>query len=387
MPFTGKSTFGAGVDLPELAEDVSDVVSIISPFEAPLLDHLGDSGRVAGSTVHEWLEDELVPNWDTVNQTTFTPNAADSTAITVTTGSRFRAGDVIRLGVSRECALVTDVAGNVLTVVRRYGGTPTSNLSSGLRITNQGNAALEGDDAPSARFTNRVRKRNFTQIFSAGLSVSGTMRAARLAAVGDELEYQKTARLRELVRDLENSVINGVAAAANPQGSATVRRTMNGIIPLISTHHFTPGTGAIPNGGGPGTDLTEPMLNAALKQIWEVSSGRVDTIVCGGSVKRRINGFVAGMRESTLDDERFRERVSVYESDFGTCRVVMSRWMPEGALLMLDSTRLAVLPMSGRSFAYKPLGASGDRDNGMLVGEYTLEMRNEAAHGILRGLT
>lgn len=60
MPFTGKATYSAGVDLPELAEDVSDVIGLISPFETPLLDRLGDAKRAATSTQHEWVEDALV---------------------------------------------------------------------------------------------------------------------------------------------------------------------------------------------------------------------------------------------------------------------------------------------------------------------------------------
>ena len=61
MAFTGKATYSAGSALPELAEDVSDIISIVSPYETPLLDHLGDAARSAGSTYHEWLEDELQP--------------------------------------------------------------------------------------------------------------------------------------------------------------------------------------------------------------------------------------------------------------------------------------------------------------------------------------
>jgi hypothetical protein len=60
MPFTGKATYDAGASLPELMEDVSDIIGIVSPFETPLLDHLGDAKRSASSTVHEWLEDALV---------------------------------------------------------------------------------------------------------------------------------------------------------------------------------------------------------------------------------------------------------------------------------------------------------------------------------------
>ena len=45
MPFTGKATFTAGASLPEIVEEVADIVSIVSPHETPLLDHLGDAHR------------------------------------------------------------------------------------------------------------------------------------------------------------------------------------------------------------------------------------------------------------------------------------------------------------------------------------------------------
>lgn len=105
-----------------------------------------------------------MPNTDTISHTTFAPNATDATAITVANGSRFRAGDAVRPNGAREVLMVLDVIGNVLTVSRRYGGSPGSVLSNGQRLTIIGNATLEGDDAPPARFTNRLRKRNFTQI-------------------------------------------------------------------------------------------------------------------------------------------------------------------------------------------------------------------------------
>lgn len=60
MPFTGKATYAAGTDLPEIMEDVADVIGIVSPYETPLLDYLGDAKRPATSTVHEWIEDALV---------------------------------------------------------------------------------------------------------------------------------------------------------------------------------------------------------------------------------------------------------------------------------------------------------------------------------------
>jgi len=388
MSFSGKSTFSAGTDLPELMEDVSDIISIVSPYETPLLAYLGDAKRPATSTIHEWIEDTLNPNTDLINQAVFSPSATAATSVTVDNGTRFQVGDLVRPGDSAEVMLVTAISTNTLTVVRQYGGSPSSALSDNLKVTILGNAALEGAAALSARFTSRTRKQNYTQIFTATVDVSGTMQAVRTHGVSDELDYQKQERLRELLRDLENCVINGAAPSANPQGSSTVRRSMNGIIKTISTNQYEPDVGSIPAGGGDDSDiLTEAVLNAALRSVWEQSSGRIDTIVAGGLQKRRINQFVGTTdRSYAANEQRLTDGIGVYESDFGVCRVMLSRWVPADTVLLLDSSRLEVLPLINRSFHYKPLAATGDSVTGQLIGEYTLEMRNENAHALIRGL-
>lgn len=388
MPFTGKATYSAGATLPEIVDDVSDLVGIISPFETPLLDHLGDASRWATSTVHEWLEDSLLPNFDQINDSTFV-NPNTDTIFVVDTASKFRVGDLIQCDGSREVMLVTavDTITNTLTVIRSYGGTTAGALADNLVIRILGNAALEGDSRPTARFTTRVRKTNYTQIFTSSVEVSGSEQAVRKHAVADELDYQKSQRLRELVRDLENCVINGTAPSATPEGSSTVRRSLRGIIPAMATNKFQPGQGGFPNGDGAGQNLlNEEILNTALRLIWNNSSGSIDTIVCNGFQKRRIGTLMYPNRQYAAEDEKIKNLVSIYESDFGVCRVVTSRWVPADTVLFLDSSRLAVLPLTGRSFHYKPLGAEGDSEVGELIGEYTLEMRNENAHGLVRSL-
>lgn len=387
MPFTGKATYDAGATLPELVEDVSDIIGLVSPFETALLDHLGDPRRSAGSTLHDWIEDALLPNTDALNQAVFSPAPTTATDLVVDNGDRFRVGDLVRPGASTEVMLVTAIAANDITVVRGYGSTTPEELEDDMPLTILGNAALEGADAPAARFTNRVRRQNYTQIFTATVEVSGSMQAAQAHGVADELDYQKQARLRELLRDLENTVINGVAPAASPQGSSSVRRSMNGIIPQVTTNLWAPGEGPLPAGGGAGTDeLTEEVLNAALRAVWEQSSGVIDTILVGGAQKRKINGFIASARAYDGADTRFRDLVSVYESDFGVARVVLSRWVPQDMVVLLDSSRLEVMPLRGRSFQFQRLGVKGDALSGQLVGEYTLEMRNENAHAVIHSL-
>jgi len=381
MSFTGKATYSAGTTLPELAEDVSDLVGIVSPYETLLLDALGDPMYAARSTHHEWLEDSLLPNQDAINDDTYTDPDVDTDFI-VDNGSRFRVGDQIQVEGSEELMLVTGISTNTLTVVRGYGGTTAENLADNQVINILGNAALEGDDKPTARFTNRTRQGNYTQIFTASVEVSGSDLATRQAGIADELDFQKQERLRELLRDLENTVINGDEPAANPQGSSSVRRSLKGLLQHISSNTIHTGDSGFPSGTG----LDEAKVNYALRQIWESSSGNVDLIVVNGYQKRKINAFMSSNRSYGATDETYSDLVSLYESDFGLCRVVVSRWIPKDAVLLLDSSRIAVLPLAGRSFHFKPLASSGDYECGQLIGEYTVEMRNEEAHGCIRDL-
>lgn len=379
MAFTGKATYSAGATLPEIAEDVSDLVSIVSPHETPLLDALGDPARVARSTIHEWLEDALTGNRLLVASAPTSGTAVVDQIATV------RVGDQLLVYGTDERVLVTavDTVTNTITMTRSYGNTELTSIGLGTVLLNLGNAAFEGGDASAARFTNRTRQTNWTQIFSATCEVSGSELAVAQIGVRDELDYQKTQRLRELLRDLENTVINGVPPAGTRQGSATVRRSMRGIMSYLGDNPIVAGENGMPDAGD---GITETVLNAALRVLWERSSSNIDLILVGGQEKRAINGFVANNRRFYTSNESFKDMVSTYESDFGVARVVLSRYVPAGNVLLLDSSKIDVLPLAGRSFHYKPLATTGDRESGQLIGEYTLEMRGVASHGLLTGL-
>ncbi|HIJ72269.1 MAG TPA: DUF5309 family protein, partial [Planctomycetes bacterium] len=222
-----------------------------------------------------------------------------------------------------------------------------------------------------------------TQIFTAAVEVSGTDMAASQLGLADEMDFQKQERLRELIRDLENTVINGGLPASSPEGSGSVRRSLKGIIQHISGNVFHTGDSGFPSG----TDLDETKVNYVLRKIWESSNGNVDLIVVGGNQKRKINSFCSSSRTYASDETTYTDMVNIYESDFGICRIVTTRWVPQDAVLFLDSSRVSVLPLAGRSFHFKPLASSGDYECGELIGEYTLELKNESAHGLIRDLS
>lgn len=58
MTFTGKAAYDVS-PLPDLVDDVSDLVRLISPFDTPLLDALSTPITPADTTQHEWLDKPL----------------------------------------------------------------------------------------------------------------------------------------------------------------------------------------------------------------------------------------------------------------------------------------------------------------------------------------
>lgn len=378
MSFTGKATYDSGATLPELVDDVSDLVGLISPFDTPLLDAIGSPRYAATSTRHEWMEDRLNPNFSAINNGA--GYADDATSLVVDDGTVFRVGDLVRPEGSDELFQVTGISTNTLTVTRGYGGSTAAALSDNQPVTVIGHAALEGEDAPGAKHRARVRLENFTQIFTEAVMISGSMDAVGLHAIEREFDYQVIQRLRELLRSLEQSVICGFKAASTGQGSASVRRTMGGLLQFIS------GSDAVVEDASAG-DLDEPTLNEALRAVWE-KGGRPNAIVCNGFQKRKISSFIQASRRYEPEGTALRNLVELYESDFGAQRVILSRYVPADKVLLLDLDRIQVLPLQGRSFFVKPLAESGDFRKAQLIGEYTLEILNggDGGHGVITNL-
>lgn len=380
MAFTGKATYDGGTTLPEISEDLAPDVAILAQTITPLLDRIGDGARPAMSPQTQWLEDALNPNSDTMDGA-FTTGAA---TISVDNATYFRKGDVIRPQDSDERMLVTSVAAPNITVTRGYGGSTKEALTDAQVLEIVGNANLEGDSAPAVRDQNRSRVSNYTQLFLETVLVSDSDEAARKGGdVGSELQYQILRRLEESMIYLERAAVNGIQHATTPVGSSTIRRTMQGISRFIEAK-----TGAV-NIDKSSAALTEDGLNDALRQVWD-KGGRPDIILTGSVQKRKISSFITPFAQYDLTQRRsdltISRTVGMYESDFGLQRVILSPSVNRDTILILDSSRLEIVPLVGMSFHSKVVATTGSHEKRLLQGEYTLRCRNADAHGRVHNL-
>lgn len=369
MAFTGKATYDA---FDEIAEDVSDIVGMISPSETRLLDRLGDPEMPARNVLHEWQEDALGPG--TIINSTAIASATAATAFQINgRGLRLQVGDVLRYtGAAslsfEEYLQITVVTGaNSITCSRGFGGVGPSSTAAGGTIEFLFNAALEGADAGNDISGARSRKTNPTQIFQKPVQVSGTRRAvSNLSNIGDEKDYQATLRTREVLRDLEKAVIMGVAA--NTIGDDSAYRTMGGLWRNITTNVSS------------ATTVTSSYLsNVVMKGAWTQGASDLDILVASANWKALIDDLAESRIQQGQDEDRRRAIVNRFEGTYGLVDILpANRWMPPlGSLLVLASGRLEVKNLQGRSFMRTQLAKTGDSDKEQILGEYTLEYRNQ----------
>lgn len=370
MAFSGRATYDAGV-IDGIAEDVADLVSMISPFETPLLDALGDAERAATSVLHEWLEDALSPN-EIISAAAYintdTPIQVFLVGTTDSAAPLLQAGVIMQVVETGEVMQCTAIVGNDLTVVRGFGGTTAASISDAGTIFIISDAALEGADVTVDTSTARARLNNYTQIYKKDVIISGSDQATtQLGGIDSEWDYQISKKLRESLRDLEKAAIHGLLSGAG-LGSATSYRTMRGIWDFIQTNSTN--LGVTPT-------LTADSLDTVIEGAWNQGATDLDIIVCDAYMRRQINALNDSRVEQHPTEGGFTRRVTVYAGTFGEQQVVLSRWMPAMSFMVLSSERVKVVPLQGRSYFFQEVARTGDAQKGMVLGEYTTMVQNQ----------
>lgn len=231
-----------------------------------------------------------------------------------------------------------------------------------------GNQAVEGAVTTGTSSSTKARKSNYTQINTTDGAVSGTQRKVDVVGGQDEFAFEMKKAMAEWKIEAEVDLINSTQVT----GDSTTARKINGLIAAITTNRVT--------GSATTVALTETAFNDLLMKIFEAGA-MVDSVYVNGFNKRRISQFSTSNVRHLAMGETLKNRVSVYESDFGTVSIILERYVPKTVGIMLKESlfRKAWL----RKPSTYPLAKRGDLDEFQIVGEWTLEHLNERAGGIL----
>jgi hypothetical protein len=205
------------------------------------------------------------------------------------------------------------------------------------------------------------------------------------------MSYQEMLKGMELKRDME-SILVGTNQAKNTGAAATARVTAS-VLSWIKTNTSKsgsdPGTadGTAIRTDGTARAFTEAQLKTVLQAAW-TSGGKPDTISVGGFNKQVFSTFTG--RSTPQEDAKSKKivaSVDVYESDFGTLKVVANRFQRGRDALVLQMDMWAVAYLPGRKMVSIPLAKTGDSERRQMLSEYTLVARNEKSSGGVFDLT
>ena len=258
------------------------------------------------------------------------------------------------------------------------------------------NAAVEGADASSATLSPTTRVGNRTQISQKTIQIAGTEETVDKAGRKSEKAYQLAKASSELKRDMEKIMLANQAASA---GDSTTARTLGSLQAWLNTNAVL-GAGGVAGSLGTtarvsGTDaaFTEAMLKAAVKSAY--TNGGNPTVLMVSPTQKQVVSTFAGIAEQRYAAPANKQTTivgaaDVYLSDFGTLSVVPNRFTTPDAddngeqAFVLDPEYAAVAFL--RPFQTNELAKTGDSEKTQLLVEYTLEVKNEAAHAIIADL-
>ena len=302
-----------------------------------------------------------------------------ATNITAAIGNREDLTDVIYNIAPTETPFMSNIGRTKCTAT--YHEWQTDSLATAALNQN-----LEGDDYDSAGLDASVvttRVTNYTTISAKTLIISGSHESTLKAGRKSEIAYQVAKKGKELKRDIEFTLSQKQAPVASTGGTTRKTRALESWI----------GTNASRGSGGSdhastfvvtdGTqrDLTEAMAKSAIQLAWS-AGGDPEMMLCGPVNKQNISSQFSGIatmyrEQSGTGPGTIIGAADIYVSDFGELKVVPSRFSRDRTISIVQKDMWAIAYL--RPFKVYDLAKTGDAEKRLLLSEYTLEGRNEAA--------
>ncbi len=240
------------------------------------------------------------------------------------------------------------------------------------------NAQIEGADAPAASQSPTVMRSNYTQIFSKTVKVSGTADVVQAHGRARESAYQMAKKMKEIKRDLEYAIVGSSHNFTVGDSSTTAR--------VMASAPFMVDAGNVVDANN--NPLAENNLLTAMNDLYTVGGeASIFMIKPGDALKVAAWAEPGGGRERFVDGAatKVTNAVAVYQSPWGTVRVVMNRFMLTSIAMVYDPSywRLLVL----RNWFREVLAKTGDSLNQQLIGEFSIKHSNFKASAEITNLT
>lgn len=358
--------------------DMSDTIAHLQPEAAPFVALTKQLGKeTAKNPKFEWLDRELEPRWDAVNNAG--GYAVDATDIVVDNGSYFRPDMIVKVPRTGEVLLVSSISTNTLTVVRGYGETSAAAINDNDPLLIIGNVNEEGSEAPLDAGGSPTNEYNYTQIFRTPFSVTNTANACQVW--GGKLLTQEQNDKGVLHRiDIERAFLFG--ERKEDTSGVHPKRETRGLLKFL-TKNVKASAG----------NLSQTDFNKWLQDVFAYGSQK-KTLLASPLLLTVIDTWANGKLQTVSGaQEKYGIAVFQYISSHGILNIVKEPLF-EGTIYggygaVLDMKHIKYKPLEGRDTSLKTNiqapDVDGRRDE--YLTEAGLQVRLPKAHGLITGVT
>lgn len=263
-------------------------------------------------------------------------------------------------------------------------------------------AAAEGSAYAVSTSPVIVRLNNITQIFTKGIEISGTLESVDKAGRKSEFKYQSEKRGKEIMRDIEATLVSKQLRTASASASGNIQagaRLMGGYESWVGVAqeaagtlqaNATAGTGvSVWNATGGGATFTLDDINEVLREINGVTSAAPSIVMMSTTNKvnfsNLINTSSMNTRRNIDEKGKLRQSVDLYESDFGDVEVKHNYLMGDTSIFIYDPSSLALATL--RPVHFRDINEVGDALRSFMVCEHTLEAKAPTGNGVITNAT
>lgn len=252
------------------------------------------------------------------------------------------------------------------------------------------NKVVQGNEPTPNAVTPTVRLGNRTQISEKTYAVTGTQEAVNKAGRKSEVSYQDVKKMVELKRDIEFAALQNATSIAAATATAPQSR---GVLGFIYGNTSIGATGVDPNPAtntapvdGTQRAFTEALLNEAATKAWDSGAVANLSLFVPSSQRAVFSGFDANStRFSATKDTELNATIDVYRGDFGTYKVVNSRYQRQREVFGIDTALWSIATL--RPFKSVELAKTGDNIKKMVNTEWTLKCYAPLGNFAVRDLT
>lgn len=231
-------------------------------------------------------------------------------------------------------------------------------------------ASVEGAD-PTYDGNDPTNLLNMMHIISVGYNVTDSESAvARYGSPEDRIAYETDKALKDWGDFAEYALVRSTIITGN-NSTARQMRGLKSSLSIVTAQS--------------GVSFSETILNSYLQNVWN-QGANVDVVAAPMTLKRRISAFNGNgaTKFYNQDDKRLVTPIEVYESDASNkpIKLIAHRYVTVAAdtnndIVGIEAARFATAWL--REPKVRPLAKTGDAENRQVIGEFTLEARNQYA--------